>query len=153
MQLSLGTLVDSLRSSQMLGGAALIGRQVLAPAEAIDHVAGTTVQGAVQLPDGTSAASVQIRDSAGQLVGRFELPASSGLQPFTWNGMTTTGEVAKGGRYSIEVVARVGADSESVPVQIVDEVRSVSLDPATQEITVNTAMLGSVPLSQVQQIG
>jgi len=154
MQGSLATLSDSLRSSQMLSGAALVGRDVLAPAETINHEAGRSLMGAVDLPEGTASAVVTVRDAdTGQLVRRLELPASPGLFGFSWDGLDESGATADSGRYALEVVANVGGTRESLPVQVVDRVLSVSLDPQTHGVRVNTATLGSVALSDVRQIG
>src|SRR5688500_14063521 len=52
MQTSMETLAASLRSTQALNGATLVGREVLAPSSAINHAEGSSTSGEIEVPAG-----------------------------------------------------------------------------------------------------
>src|SRR6185312_4246150 len=66
MQTSMDDLASSLRSTQVLNGASLVGHDVLAPATKDTIEAGQSVKGAVEAPDGTSEILVVVKDGSGQ---------------------------------------------------------------------------------------
>jgi flagellar basal-body rod modification protein FlgD len=152
MQDSLATLTQSLRSSQALSGATLVGHRVLAPGTSGSYVAGTTFRGAVQLPAGTSAASLNIYDAGGQLVRRLALPAAAGLQEFGWDGLTDAGAAAASGTYSFKAIANVGGANVSLQPLLSGTVGSVTIDSDGTGLTLNTPELGAVALGAVAQV-
>lgn len=152
MQASLAGLLESFRSDQMLSGATLVGRDVLVPSNAATLGATGGVPGAVDVPAGTQQVVVSVKDAAGQLVRRFEVPAGAGLREFAWDGLREDGTRAASGRYSIEAVGVAGGRSASLPMLLADRVGSVTLDSATQALVLNTATQGTVPLSTVRRI-
>ena len=113
MQTSLGALADSLRSSNVLSGAVLVGRDVLTPASEIAYTSGETLNGSLEVPDGASSVDVTIKDSSGQLIRRMSVQASGSVAPFTWNGVGDNGVVAASGHYTIAATAKVGTATES----------------------------------------
>jgi flagellar basal-body rod modification protein FlgD len=152
MQTSLSGLATSLQSSQMLNGAALLGKQVLAPGSTAQLTAGGSVTGAVSAPSGATSLTVTITNASGALVNSFSVsPQSAGLTNFTWNGTSSNGTAAAAGTYSISVSATVGGAAQAVSPLIASTVNSVTLDPTTQGLDVNTVN-GTVPLSSVVSI-
>jgi len=151
MQSSMSAMADSLRSSQTLSGAQMVGREVLSPGNngRFDGIA--PLGGAVELPEGTREAAVLVRDAAGQLVGRVALPPSAGLQAFSWRGEQLDGSAAAPGRYQFEVIANVGGRSQSMDVMLRSRVESVTLDSNGRGLTLNTPN-GSLALSAVRQV-
>jgi len=158
MNKNITALTNSLRGNQVLDGAALIGRTVIAdgnqiyrfvpdaPAEAIP------TQGAVEVPAGASSVQLLVRDSAGTLVKSLALDARSGLRGFTWDGSTDAGGTAPSGAYEIEVIARVGNENVSLNTSVAAQVSSVALDPATGALTLDTDTLGEIPMSEVERV-
>src|SRR5690606_31834958 len=83
---SLTSLADSLRSEQMLAGAALVGRQVLVPSSRAVLGEAGDVSGALEAPEGVQQVLVTVRDAAGQIVRQMTVEAGEGLVDFRWDG-------------------------------------------------------------------
>jgi flagellar basal-body rod modification protein FlgD len=151
MQNSLSTLSDSLRSSQVLGGTSLVGHQVLAASDTAALADTGTIQGATTIPEGASAASLVITDSAGQLVRKIALPAQQGEIGFQWDGTTDLGTRAPAGNYTISALANVGGAAEQLETQLMGKVGSVTIDPTNYALTLNTD-LGPIALGKVRRV-
>lgn len=151
MQDSMSELVATMRSSQMLSGTQLVGRDVLALSSTIDHDGITAVRGAVELSSGVQNATLNIKDSAGIVVRRLPISADSGLNTFEWNGKGDSGATLPRGRYSWEVETRSAAGLEVVAAMRRNTVSSITLDPAQGGITLNTAN-GALPMSAVRRV-
>jgi flagellar basal-body rod modification protein FlgD len=151
MNSTLGALSESLRSSQALSGASMVGHEILAPATTANYY-GQALGGAVQVADGASSVSMTITDASGQVVRHLNIATASGQQPFSWDGLTDSGSQAAKGNYKIQAVANVGGASVALPVAVAARVGSVSLDKAGTGLTLNTMELGAVALGDVQQI-
>jgi flagellar basal-body rod modification protein FlgD len=152
LQTSLSGLASGLKSAQMLNGTALLGHSVLAPGSSAALAAGGTVAGAVTAPSGASSLTVSVTDSSGALVDAFSVaPQTSGYTHFTWNGTTAGGSAAPAGQYTLHVSAALGASSQAVSPLVYSQVQSVTIDPATQTLQLNTVN-GTVPLSSVVNI-
>jgi flagellar basal-body rod modification protein FlgD len=149
---SLQGMQSTLQAQQLTSGAALLGQNILAPSTTATLAAGGSVNGAVEAPAGATALTVSITNANGASVSSFPVtPQSSGLTPFTWNGTTATGAAAPAGTYTVSVTATVAGASQPVSPLIQSQVQSVTIDPTTQALDVNTNN-GSVPLSSVVSI-
>jgi len=150
---SFNDLSTNLQSSQALQASNIIGRQVL-----VNHDQGYlpqsgTLQGAVELDSSSSNVAVNIYDASGEALGRVELGAQPvGLVQFNWDGTTFGGQRAPTGRYRIEVEATFGNTTEALTPQVVDQVQSLTLGSAGQEMQVELENLGTVGFNQVNQI-
>ena len=151
MQNSVTTLSDSMRSSQVLGGSTLVGHDVLADASTISLGETGAVRGSVDMPAGASNAMLVVTDASGQLVRRVPLSTDKGAQDFSWDGTTDRGTRAPAGSYSVQAVAQVGSAAEQVPTQLVGKVGSVTIDPTTFQLTLNTQM-GPIALANVRRV-
>lgn len=151
MQGSFGELAASLRASQVLDGAALVGREVLAPAAAAPLAAGGTVRGAVDVPDAAASVQIAVHDAAGQLVRRFALVPQPGLVEFTWDGLTDAGTPAPAGQYRFEATAGIGGGSVSLDPLLSSRVASVTIDPRRGALTLNTG-IGPLALADVRRV-
>jgi flagellar basal-body rod modification protein FlgD len=151
MQTSLTDLAGSLRSAQVLSGTNLVGRNVLAETTTANIAAGGSVYGAADVPAGASSVQINIRDSAGVLVRRMPMSTQTGIDAFTWDGRTDTGAEAPAGQYKFEIVANIGGQGQSLNPQLASRVESVTIDPNSSELTLNTTN-GPVALSDVRQV-
>ncbi len=151
MKEAFGTLSDAMRSSQVLDGATMVGREVLVPSDEVMLQAEGSVKGAIDVPTGTNALQVNIRDANGALVRRMTLPTTSGLQEFSWDGVADNGTRAPAGEYTFEAVANVAGKSGSLEMLMAGRVNSVTIDAATG-LTLNTSNLGSRSLSDVRRV-
>ncbi len=152
LQTSMTGLASSLQGAQVLSGTSLLGHSVLAAGSSAALTAGASVSGAVTAPSGASSLTVSITDASGALVDSFNVsPQSSGYSPFTWNGKTASGATAPTGTYTVNVSAAVGGTSQSVSPLIYSTVNSVTIDPSTQALELNTNN-GTVAMSSVVSI-
>lgn len=152
MQASIGSLADSLRSSQTLSGASLVGHSVLAPASAAMMNAGDTVRGAIDVPEGASALQITVTDASGQPVRHITLGPQSGLTDFSWDGLTDTGAPVASGAYSFQAIANVGGTHQSASTLLVGQVASVTMDAKGASLTLNTNALGPLALNNVRRV-
>jgi flagellar basal-body rod modification protein FlgD len=157
MNKQIGTLTASLRGNQVLDGAALIGRGVIATGNEIylpDAEEGVArgPQGLVNVPTGASSVQLVVKDSAGVLVKTQTLSNTKGLQAFSWDGTTNAGAAAEGGGYKIEVIAKVGDKNVSLTTSVAARVSSVALDPTTGGLMLDTDSLGEIEMSSVERV-
>ena len=152
MKTSLETLATSLRSTQALNGATLVGRDILAPAESVNLTEGGTVNGEIDVPAGSSSVQIRITDSAGAIVREMSVPPNQGTATFSWNGLRNDGTPAPTGNYEIEAIATAGTSSESLPVLVSGRVSSVSIASSGAGLTLNTAALGAVSMADVRRV-
>src|SRR5580698_4074849 len=149
---SLQSMQSAMTSSQVTSGASLLGHMVLAPGTSATLASGGAISGAVNAPSGATSLTVSIANSSGATVTSFQVtPAGSGMTPFSWNGATSVGTTAAAGQYTISVNATVNGASQSVAPMVVSQVQSVTIDPSTQQLDLNTNG-GTVPLSSVVTI-
>jgi flagellar basal-body rod modification protein FlgD len=152
MNTTLGTLSDSLRTSQALSGATMVGHEIIAPASSAIYNGQQSLIGALQVPEGTSSVTATITDSSGQVVRHISVPAGSGQQGFAWDGSTDSGGRAAPGSYAIAAIASVGGSNQALATSVAARVTSVSIDSSGTALTLNTPELGAVALGKVQQI-
>jgi flagellar basal-body rod modification protein FlgD len=151
MQGSIETLAASLRSTQALNGATLVGREILAAADSISHTEGVAVRGEVDVPQGTSTLQIRITDSSGAVVREMTVSPTAGTTTFTWDGLRDDGTIATSGNYGIEAIASVGGTSESLGVLMAGRVQSVTIDNSGG-LTLNTPALGAVSMAHVRRV-
>ena len=154
---NIATLTSSLRGNQVLDGAALIGRTVIAEGNQVYRYVpaegeAIPTQGAVEVPAGASSVQLVVRDSAGTLVKTQAMETRAGLRGFTWDGSTDSGTTAPSGAYKIEVIAKVGDKNVSLNTSVAAQVSSVALDPATGALTLDTDTLGEIAMSDVERV-
>jgi flagellar basal-body rod modification protein FlgD len=149
---TMSTLSNSMLSSQAVSSANLVGKSVLAPANAANYTSGSTLTGAVQVPTGATGVLVTISNAGGAVVNQFAVPAVPGLQSFSWNGTAANGAAVPSGTYSVSAVAEVGGAGQAASTLLNGTISSVTLDASGTGVTLNTPQLGPVALSGVQQI-
>jgi len=157
MNKNITALSESLRGNQVLDGASMIGRTVIAPGNNIYLPAAEAdtprgPQGLIEVPAGASSVQLVIKDSSGATVNTVALDNRRGTQAFTWDGTTSTGAAAPAGAYKIEVIAKVGDQNVSLKTSVAANVSSVALDPATGALMLDTDSLGELALSRVERV-
>jgi flagellar basal-body rod modification protein FlgD len=157
MNQQLTNLTNSLRGNQVLDGAGLIGRTVIAPGKQVylDDVANTDrilPQGMVDVPAGASSVQLIVKDSTGVTVKSQSIDNTRGTQGFSWDGTANGGGNAPAGSYKIEVVAKVGNENVSLGTSVAARVSSVALDPSNGSLVLTTDPLGDVGMSDVERI-
>jgi len=153
MQTSMSNLSNSMLASQVASGTSLIGQQVIASTDTASLTTGGTVTGMLAVPSTATSVQVQVADANGNVVSNFSVtpPAGGGDATFSWNGLTTSGAPAPTGVYTFNVTAAGGGTSTTLTPMFASTVQSISVDPSTQTLSVNTNS-GSVPLSSVVSV-
>jgi flagellar basal-body rod modification protein FlgD len=152
---SFGSLSNSLVSSQALQASSLLGHQALVGSPtATLAAAGGAITGAVQIPQTTSHAVLNISDGSGALVRQIDLGAQpTGLANFSWDGKLADGSAAPKGVYTLAAQYAGAASGGTAATTFVNgTVQSVTMGAGQAGLTLNVTGLGSVPFSNVQQI-
>jgi flagellar basal-body rod modification protein FlgD len=151
VQQSMASLADALRSTQVLGGTNLVGRDVLVDADSAELGDSGSVYGTAEIPQGSRSVALVVTDASGQQVRRVAIAPQAGELLFEWDGTTETGARAPAGEYSIAVVADVAGQSEQLGTQLLARVGSVTIDPSNYSLTLNTD-LGPIALGRVRRV-
>ena len=152
MQTSLKQLVNTMMASQTTQAAALVGHQVVAPGSTAT-LSSNGLSGAVDLTQDTNQLAVGIYDSAGQLVKQMDLGAQSkGTVPFSWDGIMDNGTAAPNGLYQIKAMANANGSAEAMGTYVASKVDSVTVDSASQNITLNTSGGDAIKISDIKQL-
>jgi flagellar basal-body rod modification protein FlgD len=157
MKKSIATLTDSLRGNQVLDGASLIGRTVMANGNDIylPEASGDTPrgpQGIIDVPAGASSVQLVVKDPSGALVRTQTLETTRGLQGFSWDGTRNDGSAAPAGNYKIDVVAKVGDKNVSLQTSVAARVASVALDPVSGGLVLDTDPLGEIRMGDIERV-
>jgi len=151
---SFESLSTSLTSNQALQASALVGREVLIPADR--GLLGETgsIEGQVELQSATRDIWVEVKDQSGQVVRRMNVGSySEGTLPIQWDGYNENGDRMPPGVYQINVYGRTGDTNEQLSTQIRANVDSVSFSNNSSQILLNLGELGQVYLQDVREIG
>jgi len=151
MQGSMDSLAASMRSSQVLDGSSLVGRDVLVASDAAVLSSTGSIKGSVTIPEGTTNAVLSIKDASGTLVRTMQLPTTAGMNDFTWDGTNNLGERVDAGNYSVDIEAAVDGGNSSLETLLSDRVNSVTID-STKGLVLNTNNSGSRALSDVRRV-
>ncbi|GLQ99941.1 flagellar hook assembly protein FlgD [Dyella mobilis] len=140
---------SGMQTSQVLGAANLVGKQVLVPSTTLEY-SGSTASGAVNVTTPGDVV-VTIKDSNGNTVNSYDLGNQQvGLSQFSWNGQDSNGNTVANGTYSIS--ANSGGSSASLTTYAAGSVTGVGYGGSSTGTYVQVAGVGGVPLSQVAQI-
>ncbi|AEB57850.1 flagellar basal body rod modification protein [Ectopseudomonas mendocina] len=149
---SMGSMLSSFQSSQALQASSLVGRKVIVPSEKAVVDTSESLKASTVLPVSSSNVYVNVYDNSGSLVTRINLgEQAAGNVSFIWDGKDSSGNVAPPGTYKFEAQATYGSETKGLYTLLPANVDSVTL--GGNELMLNLAGLGSVPLSQVQVIG
>lgn len=152
MNASVSSLLEQMRSAQALNATALVGHGVLAQTDTAVLSEGEGLTGEVVTPTGASNITLVVNDSSGAIVRQFTVPATSGTSAFAWDGKNDAGEPIKAGTYTVNAIASVYGTSEQVATAFNTKVDSVTIDPADNSLTLNTANLGPIELADIRRV-
>jgi len=155
MQGSLDNMVNGMRQDQMVAGANLVGKKVQVAGGHFTGGNGAITQGSIDLKSGAESIILSVYDpKSGDLIYRDtqggKLPGRAELN---WNGRDRSGEIVPEGGYLMTASAVINGKLETVPVTTMADVRSVSWDPAAQEISLEVGDGVFVALADVERIG
>ncbi|MBA1262535.1 flagellar hook assembly protein FlgD [Stutzerimonas sp. NM35] len=149
---SMETILSGYQSSQALQASSLVGRKVIVPTEKAVVDTSETFKASLILPTSSSNVYVNIYDEAGSVVNRINMGSQeAGNVSFMWDGKDASGNTVPPGTYKFEAQATYGGETKGLYTLLPANVDSVTL--GGNELLLNLAGLGSVPLSHVQVIG
>ena len=149
---SVSSMLSSYQSSQALQASSLVGRKVIVPSEKAVVDTSESFKASTVLPVSSSNVYVNVYNNAGALVTRLNLgEQAAGSVSFIWDGKDASGNLMPPGTYKFEAQATYGSETKGLYTMLPANVDSVTL--GRNELMLNLAGLGSVPLSQVQVIG
>ncbi len=156
MNASIASLTSSLRGNQVLDGAAMIGRTVVAEGSTVYLGAASAervgIAGAMTVPTGTSSLQLIVKDASGATIKTQALNTASGMRGFQWDGTNDAGTAVDAGAYRVEILANVAGANESLRTSIAAGVSSVALDPTTGALLLDTDTLGEISMSDVERV-
>lgn len=151
MQGALSAVANVMESDQTLRAAALVGREALVQADAVELAEGAGVEGEVTAPH-AGVVRIEIVDAAGATVRKLDVQANAaGELGWQWDGLDAEGDPAPAGVYGIRASTGTGEDSQSLEVRMAARVDSVSIGAAG--LVLNLDGLGSHALSSIRRIG
>jgi flagellar basal-body rod modification protein FlgD len=147
---TLDGLVAQFKSNQVLQGAALVGRQVLAEGAALT-LGASGAAGGMALDTAADSVKVSVLNSAGAVVQTLDLGAQeSGLVRFVWDGQSASGQAQASGGYTFKVDAVAAGKAVTATTYALGSVLSASLNDSNMSVEV--AGLGERGLDQIRQI-
>lgn len=149
---SVDDVVGEFRSTQALQASAMVGRSVLVPSQVGVLGASGELKGVVGVPASTSNLRISVVNQAGERIRQLDMgPAQAGQVAFNWDGKNSTGEAMAPGTYAILAEGAYPQGTEQLGTLMSANVDSVSLG-GKGNVTLNLAGMGSIALSDVQQI-
>lgn len=149
---SMETILSGYQSSQALQASSLVGRKVIVPVDKAVVDTSESFKASAVLPTSSSNVYVNVYDSSGAVVNRINLgEQQAGNVSFIWDGKDSSGNVMKPGTYKFEAQATYDNETKGLYTLLPANVDSVTL--GGNELMLNLAGIGNVPLSQVQVIG
>lgn len=147
---SLDALNAQFRATQVIQGAGMVGRQVLAEGDLL-IMSGSTAVGGVDLGSKADSVKVDIFDAGGSLVKSLDLGArDAGLVRFVWNGTNNEGVALADGDYSFRVTATAAGEDVAAATYALGQVLSVALKGDAMAVEVSG--LGNRGMDQIRQI-
>lgn len=144
-------LLDQFARLESMQAAQLTGRSVLVDGDTLTLPEGGPATGGVDLATAADKVTIEIKDSAGQVVRTLQLGKNeAGVSRFDWDGKSNDGVALPPGKYTFTAKASVGtSDVIAVPLalQKVEGVRQVN--GAVQLVLKGG---GTVPYADVRQI-
>lgn len=146
----LANLNAQFQASQVIQGASLVGRQVLAEGDVL-NLSGTGAVGGVVLDSATDSTKVQVLDSTGSVVQTLDLgKQDAGLARFVWDGNDSNGVRLADGSYSFQVQATAAGKTVNSAAYALGSVLSVALNNGVMDVEISG--LGNRGIDQVKQI-
>ncbi len=147
---TLDGLVSQFKSNQVMQGAALVGRQVLAEGDAL-RLGSAGAAGGAGLASKADSVKVKVLDAGGALVQTLDLgKQDAGLVRFVWDGKDAGGVSQAEGDYRFQVEASAAGKPVAASTYALGNVLSVSLND--NEMDVEVSGLGARGLDQIRQI-
>jgi flagellar basal-body rod modification protein FlgD len=151
---NLQTLVSDQNQATLGSAVNMVGQSVQANGNAFGYSSGSTSSLQYSLPKSAGSVSMDIYNSAGNLVYNTNIGAQgAGSQSFTWDGAENTGQSAPNGNYTFSVGA-TGTDGTVITPSTFTQATVTGLSTSSSgavQLELNNG--STVPLSSVTNVG
>lgn len=149
---SFGSVSESILGSQGLQAATLVDRQAIVETDSAGFDGVAPIQGLVDQSEPMSQLELQVRDAQGALVRSISIdPSNARAVSFEWDGRDQNGKSVEAGNYFFAAAGAANGQVRSLPVAMANRIESVSLDQATQKVTLNLANGRTASLDEVRE--
>jgi flagellar basal-body rod modification protein FlgD len=146
----LDALNAQFKASQVIQGASMVGRNVLAEGDELILSSSVSI-GAMELATKADSVRVDVLDENGAIVRSLELgKQDAGLVRFGWDGKATDGTQLADGDYSFKVTATAAGEKVEAVTYALGQVMSVALKDDAMEVEISN--LGNRGMDQIRQI-
>lgn len=152
MENSISELNGTMTSNQTLTATSLVGRNVMAPGGDVILDTEGSIGGVINADPTASQLTMNVMDSNGALVARYQLtPSSSGTTRFRFDGFDSGGARLAPGNYRIEAQALVAGKPDGAQVSTSSRIESVTIGHALDDLKLNLDSGIAVPFSSVSE--
>lgn len=155
MSESLDQMASAQRSEQLMQGAVIVGKEVLAQSGLITSDGETPSNIQLDLPSGADQIEVSIFDPVSEQKIRSIVvgPQQPGVFEMAWDGKSSAGSAVPAGNYTIRAaVTQAGVNVPATP-KTFSLVKSVGWDSEAAELNVHFGNNISLPISSVNRVG
>ena len=147
---SLSSMLSLNQTTQLLQGAGLIGRSVLATGDQL--TLGTAgAAGGIDLATAADTVKVNVLDANSKVVQVLNLgQQQAGLNNFVWDGKDSKGQALPTGQYTYEVTATAGTTAVTATTYSIGSVSNMTM--ANGVVNAQVMGLGSRTMDQIKQI-
>ncbi|WP_407275322.1 flagellar hook assembly protein FlgD [Halothiobacillus sp. DCM-1] len=149
---------STLQANQVMQAASLVGKAAIVKGSTgylynTQSSNGTTTAsgmiGAVDIPTGATSVSVNITNSAGQVVKTLAVPTTGNARPtFSWDGNMPDGSPAPAGTYSISANATVNGQGQAAQTYVGAVIQSVGVTSSGPQLNLD----GGLPPAQLSDV-
>ena len=151
---NLQTLVADQNQATLGSAVNMVGKSVQATGNAFGYSSGSTSNLSYSLPSNASSVSMDIYNSAGNLVYNTNLGAqSAGSQSFTWDGAENSGQTAPSGNYTFSVGATGSGGTAITPSTFTQATVTGLSTSSNGAVQLELSNGSTVPLSSVTNVG
>lgn len=155
MSASLDQMANAQRSEQLMQGAVLVGKDVLAQTGliSIDGEQASVLQ--FDLPTGADQIEVGIFDTSSNQKVRSIVagPQQPGIAELSWDGKLPGGESAPAGQYLVRASLTQSGVTAPITPKTYSSVKSIGWDASASELSVDFGNNISLPISSVNRVG
>lgn len=151
---SFQSFASNFNNSQVLNAASLIGQSVQVEGNQLTHVEGEPAEAFVDAGGQIGIATVNISNAFGEVVQSVDVPlVNSGLNSFTFNGLSTNGEPLPAGNYFLTASIPLEDSEVALVTQVNNQIQSVNLASGnTGSIELGLATGETILLNDVSRI-
>ncbi|REL30301.1 flagellar hook assembly protein FlgD [Thalassotalea euphylliae] len=150
---SFAQFANSMSSSQALQASSLVGRSVLVEDNTFGMATGEQPKGKIVTDSPASNVNIYVENTAGEIIQTVPVGnVPAGESNFTWDGMTSNGELAPEGAYRFRVAGLVDGQASELQAMTYRKVDSVTLAGAGGNIVLNLNGGSTMNLSDVVEV-